>query len=233
MTNDDDKREPVVLEPEDQKPAGEEVEPILEASADIHATREEAVAEAQAKDEMIERKLSEADDEDGDDRQPLTTADEDEDLVGRGQSADSGDAEEDQDEEKQEAEENRRARKPRGGWRAIEDVFSEGLENFSFRLNPNLSMHMAGKILVSLNDQKRSYVISVSGTSITSEEIKKGSGSTGSYDCEILLSERDFLDLVNGGLNPQVAMLSERVQVAGRLDAAVYLFNLFHAPVRL
>ncbi|MCB0353015.1 MAG: SCP2 sterol-binding domain-containing protein [Bdellovibrionales bacterium] len=224
MNQDDRTREPVVLEPESgDSPDKDEVGTLLEAAVDIHATREEAVAEAQAEDADSERA-------------PLTVATDDEEEEGllqqaRGAAQANESDEQEEEEDKAESEDSRRARKPRGGWRSLDELFSENLENFSFRMNPNLSAHLAGDILIDFRENGRSFAVSVSGTSVSSKEL--GKGKSGTFDCEIAVSERDFLDLVNGNLNPQVAMLSERVQVTGRLDAAVYLFNLFHAPVRL
>ena len=52
-------------------------------------------------------------------------------------------------------------------------------------------------------------------------------GSTGSPDCEIFCTEDDFLKIVSGELNPQLAFQEGRLVVAGKKFAILKLNFLF------
>jgi hypothetical protein len=45
-------------------------------------------------------------------------------------------------------------------------------------------------------------------------------------DCVIDVGEPDLLRIARGSLNPQVAMLTDRMKIVGRAELAVYFFNL-------
>lgn len=45
-------------------------------------------------------------------------------------------------------------------------------------------------------------------------------------DTTIEIEERELLKILNGGLNPQIGMLSEKINVSGNPEIAIYFFNL-------
>lgn len=45
-------------------------------------------------------------------------------------------------------------------------------------------------------------------------------------DCSIKISESHLFQVRSGELNPQLAMLSDKIQVQGRVGLAIYFFNL-------
>ena len=51
-------------------------------------------------------------------------------------------------------------------------------------------------------------------------------------DCIISISEPNLMAVRSGDLNPQVAMLADKIKVKGRMGPAVYLFNLVAPRMR-
>ncbi len=113
----------------------------------------------------------------------------------------------------------------RGEIKSARDLFGEEICNRARNAHQGLKSHLSGKILVSVNG-KESYLFDWSGDQ---PRCTQASGSDA--DCKIELSEDDLLKLCSGNLNPQIAMLSDKVNIAGRGDMAVYFFNLL-APRR-
>ena len=62
-------------------------------------------------------------------------------------------------------------------------------------------------------------------------EVKKGDIKD-KADCRIKIRAVDFLSISNGDLNPQIAMLSEKISIEGKTEMAVYFFNLI-APAEM
>jgi putative sterol carrier protein len=48
----------------------------------------------------------------------------------------------------------------------------------------------------------------------------------GKVDCVVSLTEQSLMSIRSGDLNPQLAMLADKVKVKGKVAPAVYLFNL-------
>ena len=54
-----------------------------------------------------------------------------------------------------------------------------------------------------------------------------GEGSDSStVECIVSLNEQSLMAVRSGDLNPQVAMLSDKIRIRGKVGMAVYLFNL-------
>ncbi|MCX6114147.1 MAG: SCP2 sterol-binding domain-containing protein [Proteobacteria bacterium] len=54
-----------------------------------------------------------------------------------------------------------------------------------------------------------------------------GEGSDSStVECIVSLNEQSLMAVRSGDLNPQVAMLSDKIRIKGKVGMAVYLFNL-------
>ena len=109
---------------------------------------------------------------------------------------------------------------------------------------------LTGRVLISLQDLNRSYLFNWNSAQASIEEIpaatakemlthckssavqttppddSANSGSSEALDCYITLSDRDMYRIYRGDLNPQIAMLSDKIEVGGKLSFAVYLFNL-------
>ena len=88
--------------------------------------------------------------------------------------------------------------------------------------NERLRSQLTGKILISVTDKKESYLFDWSGDKL---KIEKG-GDEKKAECKISISEVNLLRISRDELNPQVAMLSEKINVEGTASLALYFFNL-------
>lgn len=51
-------------------------------------------------------------------------------------------------------------------------------------------------------------------------------GSTGSADCTITMEDENFVKLISGQLNPQMAFMTGKLKVAGNMGLALKLTNV-------
>ena len=103
-----------------------------------------------------------------------------------------------------------------------DDILGREIVANAGRSSAKLRELLAGTILVQLTDSGKRFLIDWSQPELKSTSV----GKEASADCTISLSEDHLKRIASGELNPQIAMLSEKVQVAGRKGAAMYLFNL-------
>jgi len=197
--------EPKTLDTEDsQADSDESIEQMMEDTQGLHATRDEAVAEGRADDEV-----EELEQEDGD------------------RELDSDDK--DQDEPKVTPKKVRatRSRKPTRGAKkdALIDFLREGYVKAMESDRANLKAQLAGNLLLRFRDSGR--CISFEGPSGEVQALSSSQASGYQSDCTVDLSENHLEQILDGDLNPQVAMLSEKLRVQGKLSLAVYFFNVF------
>ncbi len=83
---------------------------------------------------------------------------------------------------------------------------------------------LMGTVLIDIKDKNEFYRVIWNAGGFKVEE------GGGAADCTIHLSEQHLLKIVSGDLNPQIAMLSDKIFVEGKLNLGVYFFNLI-APV--
>ncbi len=92
------------------------------------------------------------------------------------------------------------------------------------RLNRRLRQHLTGRIQFIIRGTDQAYLLDW-----RSEELCIQAGREQEVDCCIEISAGDLFDIARGDLNPQIAILSDKVRVTGEARMAVYLFNLFVA----
>lgn len=110
-----------------------------------------------------------------------------------------------------------------------EDIILRDLVDNASRSGAKLKELLAGTILIKLVDTGGRFLIDWSGADLKSQAV----GKDATADCTICLSEDHLKRIAQGDLNPQIAMLSEKVRVEGRKGAAMYLFNLIAPRVSL
>lgn len=113
----------------------------------------------------------------------------------------------------------------RGEIKSAKDLLGEEICSRARSVQARLKSHLSAKILISINGRER-YLFDWS-----SDQPRCAPATSDQADCKIELSEDDLLRLCTGNLNPQIAMLSDKVKVSGKGDIAVYFFNLV-APRR-
>ena len=93
-------------------------------------------------------------------------------------------------------------------------------------MSPKLKELLAGTIALRVVDRSRAFLF---GDFNGEFGVKESSGSESRSlqgDCMIDLSEGALVRIWRGDINPQIAMLSEKVTISGKSAMAVYFFNL-------
>jgi putative sterol carrier protein len=80
-----------------------------------------------------------------------------------------------------------------------------------------------GSIQFLLSGSKDRFYISGSGSGIQVKD-----GVIDKADCTISISPKDLQGIIDGQLNAQVALISDKVKVEGNTGLAIYAFNLVH-----
>ena len=109
---------------------------------------------------------------------------------------------------------------------SAKDLLMVELPERSRHANARLRANLSGTIMVRLDDKPARYVVDWTGDQMTVVEAAAGTVDLKTIDCEIRISEKNLMKVVNGDLNPQIGMLSDKISVDGRLSLSVYLFNL-------
>ena len=103
-----------------------------------------------------------------------------------------------------------------------------------------LMMHLTGGITVELERSGGKLQFdwrSSSSSANLSSGSASGSGTSGSTSitpdqCNIRISDENLMRIASGDLNPQLAMLSDKIRVDGKHSLAMYFFNLVAPRVR-
>ena len=168
-------------------------------TGDIHATRDEALVEQLTKAKAEGSREEEEDDE-------IDSA------LAELRESEAEDENEDEDEDS--GDDSRYFHK------VIEGLNGKNSERFQ-----KLQSLLKGSITLNVSDCSEGYTFSFRDNELIVEHWEKNPPNTGT--CSIDVQERYLEQILRGRLNPQIAMLSHKVQVAGEASQAVYFFNLF------
>jgi putative sterol carrier protein len=89
------------------------------------------------------------------------------------------------------------------------------------KANPRLRSNLIGTLKVRIEDTREEFYFDWSA-----DEFKQVTPIPETSDCKICLSGRNFMRIVRGELNPQIALLSDKIKLEGRPSLAIYFFNL-------
>lgn len=104
----------------------------------------------------------------------------------------------------------------------IEKLFFVELKQKIRKVDSNLRSLITGKIVFDIPDQHERFLIDGSCSEI---ELSKCADIEG--DCTIRINSGNLIAIEEGKLNPQIAMLSDKIHVKGDSNLALYVFNLF------
>lgn len=104
----------------------------------------------------------------------------------------------------------------------VDDIILGDLVANASRSGAKLKELLGGTILIKLVDSGKRFLIDWTGTELKAQSVGKDSVA----ECTILVSEDHLKRISYGDLNPQIAMLSEKIRVEGRKSVAMYFFNL-------
>lgn len=154
--------------------------------------------------------------DDGDDDQ-VVTLNADRGAASADEFADDGSEDTADEQREPSGEQERQMRRPTNS----REVLLQFVPNRSERADEKLRSHLVGKIAIAVDGANENYLFEwQSGRATVREE------QTENVECSIRLSEQNLMRVVAGELNPQVAMLSGKIQVQGNAEAAIYFFNL-------
>lgn len=109
----------------------------------------------------------------------------------------------------------------RKNFTSARDLMTEELRLRAEHSSERLKACLTGTILIRVRDRGENFIFDWTGNSPRAEASKESTA-----DCSIELNENTLLKIASGDLNPQIAMLSEKITVQGKLSLAVYFFNL-------
>jgi hypothetical protein len=113
------------------------------------------------------------------------------------------------------------------------DVLCEELPNRAARAKLRLKPHLTCVLGVEISSSGEKFVfdwkgeepkVSPAGGTLTVNAENPGEATL--VDSIISISEQNLMAVRSGDLNPQVAMLADKIKVKGKVGPAVYLFNL-------
>ena len=103
----------------------------------------------------------------------------------------------------------------------VDELLGETLRLRAQSADPKLRTQLTGSILVRFVNSGKRFLFDWSQDPLT-----MGATDRQDADCVIALSEATLLRIATGDLNPQIAMLSDKIEVKGALALAIYWFNL-------
>lgn len=209
MENDQDEREPSVLDTEDE-----------ENSNDLELRRELSGRERKLSANPIDKIVVQGagDDDDAEEE------DEDEEIQTSKNYTEEVDLEEDEEEELESAEEEEeKDRHSREGKFTARSIFLDETLRRAGRASDRLRTHLSGKMIFNIDNGRDRFLFDWSNPSLEVTELKEDGGEA---DCFVDISEENLVNIFKGHLNPQVSMLAGKVRVKGRSSFAVYFFNL-------
>jgi|GEM_PF-2311097 len=193
-------------ESDDENPT-DDLEKLVEDTSGMHATREEAVAEHRADD-------ASSDDLDQDDDS---------------EDFDHSNNQEQVEPEKRGAKKIRVGRPKKAAKGSKEDpmvdYLSKGYQDAMKSDRVNLKAQLAGNLLFRFRDTGR--CLAFEGPSGDVHTLSPTQAGKYASDCTIEMTENHLEQILDGDLNPQVAMLSDKLRVDGQLSLAIYFFNIF------
>lgn len=84
-----------------------------------------------------------------------------------------------------------------------------------------LRSHLVGSVLFELQDSGEKYLFDWKGERPSCEKSEEEQA-----ECVININSQNLFRIFDGDLNPQLAMLTDKIKVSGKASFAIYVFNL-------
>ncbi len=104
---------------------------------------------------------------------------------------------------------------------SVADLLTIELLDRASVTDDKLRSNLVGSVLFELNDNGEKYLFDWKGERPSCERSEEGSA-----ECVINLSSQTLFRIFDGELNPQLAMLTDKIKVSGKASFAIYVFNL-------
>lgn len=106
------------------------------------------------------------------------------------------------------------------------DEIAAGISLAGRQMSSKLRELLMGTVAVRVVDRSRAFVFDPKAEGFPVQESSGPGAKSAKADCVIDLTETSLQRMWNGELNPQIAMLSDKVTISGKAELAVYFFNL-------
>jgi putative sterol carrier protein len=101
------------------------------------------------------------------------------------------------------------------------DFLLNELPKKATKINNNLRTLLFGTIQIFLSDTKEYFTFKINEDM---PEVTEGNAEN--PECQIMTSEKTLLAILNGDINPQIAMLKNAISLRGKINQGIYFFNL-------
>lgn len=105
----------------------------------------------------------------------------------------------------------------------IADLLRKRLTRARIRRREKIKSLVQGYNLIHITENKVDILIQWLDDDVT---VENKSLPLEELSCKIIMNKSNFSKITQGKLNPQIALLSDKVKVEGKVNNAVYLFNL-------
>lgn len=106
------------------------------------------------------------------------------------------------------------------------DEIANGIAQAGRQMSSKLRELLLGTVVLRIVDRSRAFSFDPKDGGFTFQETQGAAARNATGDCVIDLTELSLQRMWNGDLNPQIAMLSDKITISGKADLAVYFFNL-------
>lgn len=103
----------------------------------------------------------------------------------------------------------------------IQELLCDRVYERAVNASTTLRTQLTGSVGITVVDLNETYLLEWANSKPKMER-RENSGA----DCLITISDRTLRRIAAGQLNPQVAMLTDKIRVSGQSGLAVYFFNL-------
>lgn len=107
---------------------------------------------------------------------------------------------------------------------SLNEILEHSLLERARNASPSLKAELGALVELHFKDLKQSFYFDWNGPEPTIS-----SSADGEPDTKITIKSDDATRIASGKLNPQIAMMSHKIQVEGKPGPAVYFFNLFRS----
>jgi hypothetical protein len=106
------------------------------------------------------------------------------------------------------------------------DEIANGIAQAGRQMSSKLRELLLGTVVLRIVDRSRAFSFDPKDGGFAFQETQGAAARNVTGDCVVDLTELSLQRMWNGELNPQIAMLSDKITISGKADLAVYFFNL-------
>ncbi|MFN4896884.1 MAG: SCP2 sterol-binding domain-containing protein [Pseudomonadota bacterium] len=188
---------------------------------------------------MIDEASSDEAIDGGNRRRKIAADEEDETWTNQPSAADADSLEDALDDQDDEDEEEEAAPTPRKVIETARDVVCEELPDRALRAATRLKPFLTGTFIFDFTNSGERFLFDWRGDTPSTRQLAREmtvtcdeaqghvfTDNSVNVDTVVLISESHLMAVRSGSLNPQVAMLTDKIRIKGKVGPAVYIFNV-------